>query len=150
MVESGLAMNSASSLSTHGCISLSPMDLFASSLPQMISDQILLDWGKIFLYPDSLISKVWESWRARLVANAEAKKVFSNFTFSESFVNRTLTSFSNRHSFSLVFLSLLTNLKKPFLLSLTSFTRIKILDFPVASLHALTMFLYFSLTLPAW
>jgi len=80
-----------------------------------------------------------------LALKAEAKKAFSSSAFSASSVTRTPASFSSGPTLSLVFRLLLMYLNKPFLLSLTplaGFNSRWTLAFLVASLHALTTFLY--------
>ena len=90
---------------------------------------------------------VWDSQGAVSVVEAEAKKAFSNSTSSELPATSTSISLSSRSPFPLVFLLLLTYLKMPFLLPLTSPARCNsklALAFLFAFLQSLTSFLYSS------
>lgn len=86
---SSLAVTSASSLSTHGCIPLGIMDLWVSSLPTWFLTQLFQDQVKILLSPDFL------SWLHSLgflragFSSRNWKKAFSNCSLS--FVTRAPT-----------------------------------------------------------
>ena len=150
--ESGSAMTSASFLSTCGCITSGPMDLWVCSfLKWSLTQSSSTKGGSSFLQAFSLTPRDWDSQGPALALKTKAKKAFINFVFSVSSITRTPTSFSSSPTLSLVFHLLPMYLKKPFLLSLTSLATFNyrwVLHFLVASLRALTTFLPFKWPVP--
>ena len=113
MIKSGLAITSASSLSTRACIPLGPMDLcplsplrFSRTTPSSARVEISTSQT---LSPHS---RVQESRVGVPEAKTEAKKAFSISVFLASPVTRTHPLFSRGPSLSLVFLLLFTYLEK--------------------------------------
>ena len=83
MTKRGLAVPSAKSLSTHGCIPLGPMDLCALILPRRSLTRSSSTKRKpSFPQVLSLTSGVWDSQGAVLAVKTVAKKVFSNCLLS--------------------------------------------------------------------
>jgi len=104
--QSSLAIASASSVCTHGCIPWVPMDFCASDLPRQSVTRSSLTKGKSpFL---QALFRVWDSWGSVLAVKTEANKAFSKSTFLVSSINRALTSLSSGPTFSIVLLLLLT------------------------------------------
>lgn len=106
MMESGLTLTSAKSLSTHGWIPPGLMNLWVSSLPNPIFNQ-----GKA--------PRAWDSWGPALAVSI--KQRCSELCFLCTFCHQG-TYFIGQPTFAQVFLLLLISLKKP-LLSLLSFAR---------------------------
>lgn len=83
IIESGLTITSASSLSTCGFISSGHMDFWMYSLCKYSLTRSFSSTGtSSLLQPLSLVSGTWDSWKPLLLVKTEAKKAFSTSAYT--------------------------------------------------------------------